>query len=155
MKRIFAAFLVLGIMLGTGSCSMKKVKEIEVISADIKSFKLSSSRSADAIILLEIDNPAGKFTVNDLEATVKLKGKEMGIVRASKIPLEAKCRKIYEVPCSAALADGVSVLSVLPILDGGSFESVTADVSLYVSLGRKSRGKHLVKNDIPLSKLIK
>ena len=134
-------------------CGVTKVKDIKVTSVDFKYFTPTSSRSMEAVLLLGINNPAMAITVSDLEGSVSYGGRPIVLVSGGEIPLEKKSEKVYEVPCSASLADGVSLLGLLPILSAGTGEGLTAEIRMHVAT-RKGIGTDLVFNDLTVKKLL-
>ena len=58
--------------------------------------------------------------------------------------------QVYELPCTAVLADKVSLLDLLAIAARRSMEGLTADVKLRVSL-KGGKGTVLTFNGIDLS----
>lgn len=149
MKRIvhIAKIFVLGLLALTAtSCGVSKVKDIKITSVDFKYITPTSSRSLDAVLLLGIDNPAPAINVSSLEGTVSYGGREIAIVTAEGIELQKKSNQVYELPCSASLVDGVSLLSLLPIF-AGSAEGLTANVKLHAAI-KNGPGTDLVFNDL-------
>lgn len=152
MKRFgHIAFLVVAMVMAAG-CSMSKVKDITVTSVDFKYITPTSSRSLDAVLLLGIDNPAGTFSVSDLTGTVKYGDRPLVNVSGGEILLDKKSEKIYEYPCSASLVEGVSLLSLLPLMAQGNPDKLTADIKLHVAT-KRGLGTDLVFNDLSISKL--
>lgn len=152
MKRLgHIAFLFVAMVMAAG-CSMSKVKDISVTSVDFKYVTPTSSRSLDAVLLLGIDNPSGTFRISDLAGTVKYDGRPLVNVKGGEVLLEKKSSKVYEYPCSASLVDGVSFLSLLPLMAQGSQEKLTADIKLHVAT-KRGLGTDLVFNDLSISKL--
>ena len=152
MKRFgHIAFLGLAMVMAAG-CSMSKVKDITVTSVDFKYIAPTSSRSLDAVLLIGISNPAGTFSVSDLSGTVKYADRPLVNVEGGEILLEKKSEKVYEYPCSASLVDGVSLLSLLPLLSQGNPDRLTADIKLHVA-NKHGLGTDLAFNDISITKL--
>ena len=149
MKRIvhIAKIFVLGLLaLTAASCGVSKIKDIKITSVDFKYITPTSSRSLDAVLLLGIDNPASAITISGLEGIVKYGEREIANVTGGELLLKKKCQDVYELPCSASLVDGVSLLSLFPILNG-SVDALSADVRLHVAL-KNGPGTDLVFNDL-------
>lgn len=152
LVRNIAKFLLLAVMcMAEVSCGIAKVKDIKVNSFDVKYITPTSARSLDAVLLVGIHNPATNIVISGLEGTVKYGGREIAVVQAGTIPLEKKSDKVYEVPCTASLVDGVSLLSLFPIFAAQSPQNLSADVHLRVAL-KSGAGTDLVFNDLTIAK---
>ena len=152
LVRHIAKLLVVAVMcMSAASCGVYKVKDIKINSFDVKYVTPTSARSLDAVLLLGIHNPATSITISNLEGTVKYGEKEIAVVQAGTIPLDKKSDKVYEVPCTATLKDGVSLLNLLPILAMQDPENLSADVQLRVAL-KNGAGTDLVFNDLTIAK---
>ena len=81
-----------------------------------------------------------------------LLGRTERAARAAELQLCAQARsvQVYELPCTAALSEKVSLLDLLAFASKRSMEGMTVDVKLRVSLGR-GKGTTLTFNDIDLS----
>ena len=152
-KRILSAAVLLGVMLGITGCGVKKFGEIEITSVKVKSVVPVSTRSLEGILLLGVSNPAPSFTINDLEAQVKISGNPIGVISASQIHLDGRTEQVYEIPCTATLAEGASLLSLTPLLRRDPFNGMTADVTLYFNPTKKGKGAKLVFKDLDIAKL--
>ena len=149
MKRAFRIAVLVAVVILASSCGVSKVKDIKLTSVDFKYITPTSSRSLDAVLLLGIDNPAPAINISALEGTVMYAGKPIATVKAGDVPLQKKSSMVYEVPCTATLVDGVSLLSLLPLMAGGSMQNVTANVQLHAAL-KKGPGTDLVFNDLKI-----
>ncbi len=133
------------------SCS--KVKDIKVTSCALESYSLRGFRSIDAVLAVGIDNPAFAFTVTDLNGIVKYKGEDFATYKADTVSVQKKSARVYDVPCSATLSDGVTLARLLSILKAGNLEGFTTDVVAKVKL-RGGAGKTLRINDLDLQELM-
>lgn len=136
----------------TGCRALRNVNKIAVTSVGIKSVNPTSSRSAEAVLLLEIDNPSLSFTASDINGTIKYKDKVMGSFTAGTLPVVGRTKQVYELPCTARLADNVSVLEVMRLTSKRSLEGATADVDVRVNIGKL--GKALKFRDLDLKELM-
>lgn len=146
MKRALHIVLFAVTVLVAASCGVDKVKDIKVTSVDFKYITPTSARSLDAVLLLGIDNPAPAINVSALEGIVSYGGREIVQVSAGELQLQKKSSQVYEVPCTASLVKGVSLLSLIPIFSG-SPEDLKADVRLHVAL-KNGPGTDLVFKDL-------
>ena len=152
LVRHIARMAVLAVVcVAAASCGIAKVKDISISSFDVKYITPTSARSLDAVLLVGIHNPATNIEISGLEGTVKYSGREIAVVQAGTIPLEKKSDKVYEVPCTASLVDGVSLLSLFPIFAMQNAQDLSADVHLHVVL-KGGAGTDLVFNDLTIAK---
>ncbi|MCR5408732.1 MAG: hypothetical protein K6E61_06480 [Bacteroidales bacterium] len=151
MKRFvhIAKIFVLGLSaLVAASCGVSKVKDIKVTSVDFKYITPTSARSLDAVLLLGIDNPAPAIKISALEGTVSYGDRALVNVTSGGIDLQKKSSQVYEVPCTATLVDGVSLLSLIPGFTVAP-DALKADVSLHVAF-KNGPGTDLVFNDLKI-----
>ena len=146
--RIFVALVAA--VLAVSGCSVAKIKDLKVTSVGVKYLVPTSSRSMDAVLLLGLDNPSITFTVDDIRGVVKYYDREMVHFTAGELPVQGKSVQVYELPCTAVLADKVSLLDLLAIAAKRSLDGMTADVKLHVKL-RNGAGTTLTFNGLDLS----
>ena len=140
-------------LLATGCRALRNVDKIAVTSVGIQSVNPTSSRSAEAVLLLEIDNPSLSFTASDIHGTIQYKGKQMGSFTAGTLPVIGRTKQVYELPCTARLAENVSVLEIMRLMAQQSLEGATADVDVHVNIGKL--GKTLKFRNLDLNELMK
>ena len=139
-RKIGIGALLLGILTGLWGCDVAKIKDLSVTSVGVKYLVPTSSRSMDAI----------SFTVQDVSGVVKHYDREIARFTAGELPVQARSVQVYELPCTAVLAEKVSLLDLLAIAARRSMEGMTADVKLRVSL-KGGKGTVLTFNGIDLS----
>ena len=151
------AFRKIGILLAlavalvaVSGCSIAKIKDLKVTSVGVKYLVPTSTRSMDAVLLLGLDNPSISFTVDDVRGVVKYYGREMVHFTAGELPVQARSVQVYELPCTALLAEKVSLLDLLAIAAKRSLDGMTVDVTLHVKL-RNGAGTTLSFNELDLS----
>lgn len=151
------AFRKIGILLAlavalvaVSGCSIAKIKDLKVTSVGVKYLVPTSTRSMDAVLLLGLDNPSISFTVDDVRGVVKYYGREMVHFTAGELPVQARSVQVYELPCTALLAEKVSLLDLLAIAAKRSLDGMTADVKLHVKL-KNGAGTTLSFNELDLS----
>lgn len=142
--------LALALLLSVSGCGITKIRQIRVSSVGVKYIVPTSTRSVDGVLLLGIDNPSVSFTAQDVQGVVKYYGREMAHFTAGELPVQARSVQVYELPCTASLADKVSLLDLLALGAKRSMEGMTVDVKLRVGLGR-GKGTVLTFNNIDLS----
>lgn len=129
---LLAVFVIA--LLAVSGCGVTKIREIRATSVGVKYIVPTSTRSLDAVLLLGIDNPSISFTAQDVQGVVKSYGREIARFTAGQLPVQGRSVQVYELPCTVALADKVSLLDLLAIAARRSMEGMTADVKLRVSL---------------------
>lgn len=149
-RKIGLWFLLLVAVMAVSSCDIARIKDLKVTSVGVKYIVPTSSRSMDAVLLLELDNPSVSFQVQDVKGVVKYYDREIIHFTAGELPVQAKSVQVYELPCTAVLADKVSLLDLLAMAAKRSLDGMTADVQLRVSL-RGGKGTVLTFNDLDLS----
>ena len=133
-KALTLITLILFALVATGCGNIRKLKEIEVNSVGVKYFTPTGNRSAEAVLLLEVDNPAMGLTLSNVEGTVKLDGEPLGYFTAGELPLQGKSVQVYELPCTASLAEKVSLLRIMALVARMDLEGVTVDLKLHARL---------------------
>ena len=146
----FVAFVASAVL--SGCSGLSKVKDIKVTSCGLESYTLKGLRSIDAVLAVGIDNPTFAFTVMDVSGTVKYNGEDFATYTADTISVDKKCTKVYDLPCTATLSDGVSLIKMMQIVKKGNLEGFTTDVTATVKL-KSGAGTTFRLKDIDLSKM--
>ena len=149
-RKIGLLCLVVAAALAVTGCGIAKIRELRVTSVGVKYLVPTSSRSMDAVLLLGLDNPSVSFTVQDVSGTVRYYEREMVHFTAGELPVQARSVQVYELPCTAILADKVSLLDLLALGAKRSMDGMTVDVKLRVKL-KSGAGKTLTFKNIDLS----
>jgi len=150
VRKIGLWALLVAVVMAVSGCGVTKIKDLQVTSVGVKYLVPTSSRSMDAVLLLGLDNPSISFTVTDVTGVVKYYDREMVHFTAGELPVQAKSVQVYELPCTALLANDVSLLDMLAIAAKRSMDGMTVDVKLRVSL-KGGKGTTLTFNDIDLA----
>ena len=150
LRKIGVFLALVASLMAVSGCAVTKMREIRITNVGVKYIVPTSSRSLDAVLLLGIDNPSISFTAQDVSGVVKQYGRELGKFTAGQLPVQAKSVQVYELPCTVALSEKVSLLDLLAIAAHRSMEGLTADVKLRVSL-KGGKGTVLTFNGIDLS----
>lgn len=152
VSRLTLVSVVLAFCFGMTGCAISKIKDIEVTSCGIESYSLQGLRSVKAVLSVGIDNPSLGFTVTDLEGTVKYNGENFAKYTADSVSVEGQCSKVYDLPCTATLSDGVGLMQIMQVAGNRSLDGFTTDVQAKVRL-RNGVGKKLKIKNIDLAKL--
>ena len=150
--KIFLALITAIMLTFQGCASLKKVKDINITSIGVESYSLSGLRAIDAVLAVGIDNPTFAFKVTGLNGILKYKGEDFAFYSADTIKIDKKCGKVYDLPCSATLSEGVSLMKAVQIFRNGSLEGFTTDVEAKVKL-KSGAGTTLKYKDLDLQKL--
>ena len=150
LRKIGVFLALVASLLAVSGCAVTKIRDIRLTNVGVKYIVPTSSRTLDAVLLLGIDNPSISFTAQDVSGVVKQYGRELGKFTAGQLPVQAKSVQVYELPCTVALSEKVSLLDLLAIAAHRSMEGLTADVKLRVSL-KGGKGTVLTFNGIDLA----
>lgn len=150
LRKIGVVLALVAGLLAVSGCAVTKIRDIRLTSVGVKYIVPTSSRSLDAVLLLGIDNPSISFTAQDVTGVVKQYGRELGKFTAGQLPVQGKSVQVYELPCTVALSEKVSLLDLLAIAAHRSMQGLTADVKLRVSL-KGGKGTVLTFNGIDLA----
>lgn len=134
LRKIGLVLALVAALFAVSDCAVTKIREIRMTSVGVKYVVPTSSRSLDAVLLLGIDNPSISFTAQDVSGVVMQYGRELARFTAGQLPVQAKSVQVYELPCTVALSEKVSLLDLLAIAARRSMEGMTVDVQLRVSL---------------------
>lgn len=151
MKRIRSIMLLVLLVLTASSCAITRIKDISLVSTGVKYVVPTSTRSMDAMLLLEVDNPSLSFNVSDVTGTIRHGDRELAHFVSGQTAIQGKSHQVYELPCSITLADGVSLLDVLVYAARrNALEGLKMDVNLRATL-KNGLNKVLEYPDIDLS----
>ena len=150
LRKIGVFLALVAGLLAVSGCAVTKIRDIRLTNVGVKYIVPTSSRSLDAVLLLGIDNPSISFTAQEVTGVVKQYGRELGKFSAGQLPIQGKSVQVYELPCTVALSEKVSLLDLLAIAAHRSMEGLTADVKLRVSL-KGGKGTVLTFNGIDLA----
>ena len=158
MKKIFSrfvSFFLLALCAASilSGCAVSKLKDIEVTSCSLESYSLRGFKGVEAVVCVGIDNPSIQFKITDLEGVIKYNGENLAKYTADSLQVEGKCSKVYDISCSAALADGVGLVRLMSIAQNRTLEGFTTDVQARLSL-TNGKGKMLKFKNIDLAKLV-
>lgn len=134
LRRIRIVLALTASLVLAAGCGMSRIKDIRLTDMGVKYIVPTSGRSMDAVLRLEIDNPAIGFRLQDVRGTIFLEERPVATFTAGPVTVEPKCRQSYEMPGSLTLEPQVSLLNLLIILaKNSSLEGFQADVDLYVA----------------------
>ena len=125
----FAALVVLA-----GCADIKRLKNLEVKSVSLDSFKPRGLRGATLTLLVEVDNPGAQVSLSEISADVEHSGKVLGKVAVDPFTLQGKTTDTYRLEAELSLAEGVNVFELGKLLDKKTLDNMTVDVSADVRI---------------------
>jgi len=151
MKAIRNILLLVVVALVSSGCAITRIKDIALVSTGVKYVVPTSTRSMDAMLLLEVDNPSVSFNVSDVTGTLRHGDRELAHFVSGQTSIQGKSLQVYELPCTITLAQGVSLLDVLIYASRrNALDGLTMDVDLRAAL-KNGLSKVLEYHDIDLS----
>lgn len=153
-RRIFILSLIAAAVVAMlPACgSLSKVKDIKITSCGVESYSMKGLRSINAVLALGIDNPAMDFTVTELNGILKYHGEDFAFYSGDTLQVEGKCSKVYDLPCSVTLKEGIGLLQAMQIIGKNSLDDFTTDIEAKVKI-RKGPRKTVRFKDLDLQKL--
>ena len=152
LRRIGLAVVLAVTALAAAGCGMSRVRDIKLESVGVKYLVPTSAKSLDAVLELEIDNPAMSFTVKDVVGDIRFYEQAVATFAAGPITLEKKSVQTYDLPCTVTLDPGMSFLGVLALLARNrDLKGFKADVDLFVATKNGTLKAPLSFKDMDLS----
>ncbi len=149
MKRNARIFIALTAALVCLTSCMEKYRQIGITSFDVESVSPTGMKSAEARVKVGVHNPAGTVQLRDINGVLRHDSTTLVILRATDVRLAPRCDSTYTLWVTGNLAEGVSLLNVVPLLHANGLEAVTADLSARATL-KNGLGKDIAFKDIPL-----
>ena len=151
IKSMILVVATLFVMIGCAD--IKRLKDIDVNSVSLESFRPRGLRGATVVLLVEVDNPGAQLSLSEISAELEHSGKVLGKVAVDPFPLQGKTADTYRLEAELSLAEGANVLDLGALLDEKALEKMTVDVSTDVRI-KKGKTRTVKYNDLPLKKLI-
>lgn len=151
-KRILTIFTAFATLLLAVSCS--RINRIEVKSCAVESLAFRGTRGVDAVLLLEIDNPAMQFTLEVVDGVLYYKGEEYLRYSAEPVRVSAKRSAAYPLPCKATLSPEITLLKLMGVARNIDMNDVTTDVRAKVTL-RSGASKTFTLKNMNVGELMK
>lgn len=135
MKRIHYTRLLAIVLLLVAAVSCGRFEDIRINSCKLDSASPRGFTSVDAVLDIEIDNPAPSFTVDDIRGVV-LRDSADSVVFITGGPVEVHRRSVqsYKVPCTATLGRSMGLLDLLNTVNNKDYEGFTLELEMDVSL---------------------
>lgn len=151
IKSMILVVATLFVMIGCAD--IKRLKDIDVNSVSLESFRPRGLRGATVVLLVEVDNPGAQLYLSEISAELEHSGKVLGKVAVDPFTLQGKTADTYRLEAELSLAEGANVLDLGALLDEKALEKMTVDVSTDVRI-KKGKTRTVKYNDLPLKKLI-
>jgi len=140
-------------LLAVSACG-DSIRNIRITSVQLESFKVTSSSTLEAVLLIGVNNPAKSVQVSDLCAALKYDGELIANATAQDVELEGASTLEYRLPCEATLADNISLIKAGMIMATMNPDKLKADLSLGIA-PKGGKVRMLNFNDLDISGLLK
>ena len=123
------------VFLLVAAVSCGRFEDIRIKSCKLDSATPRGFTSVDAVLDVEIDNPATSFTVSDIQGVVLRNGAD-SVIFLSGGPVDVQRRSVqnYKVPCTATLGRSMGLLDLLNVVNNKEYEDFTLELQLEVAL---------------------
>ena len=135
------------------AAACNKFKEIDVTSCEVMSLTPKGFRSVDAVLGVGVYNPTVSFTLSDVTGNIRKDDLVIATFSGGPITIDKKSEKVYELPCTLMLEEGLSLFQVLTLIKTMDFEGYVIDASGVVSLSNGLK-KNLQFKEIPVNSLL-
>ncbi len=150
-KGVLILFAVLALILSSMT-GCRRYEQIIITSGELESVSMNGFKSVDLVLIVEVDNPAGKVFVNDAEGVLKHFGKVVGRVTLAPLVLKPRTTEKYHVSATVQLEAGIGFKELMTIASPSRWGEYPVDVNF----SGKASGVNVKRkfNDIPLKKLL-
>ena len=146
MKGIHSARHLAIVFLLVAAVACGRFEDIRINSCKLDSASPRGLTAVDAVLDVEIDNPATSFTVSDIQGVVLRNGIDSLIfITGGPVDVQRRSVQSYKVPCTATLGRNVGLFELLNVVNSKDYEGYTLEVEMEVSL--KNGIKRTVKLD--------
>ena len=123
------------VILLVAAASCGRFEDIRINSCRLSSATPRGFTAVDAVLDVEIDNPATSFTISDIQGVVLRDGVD-SVIFVNGGPVDVKKRSVqtYQVPCTATLGRSMGLLDFLNILNNNEYEGLTLELQMDASL---------------------
>lgn len=145
--------LALALML-IAATACGNFKDIKINSCKLGSVSLRGFTAVDAVLDVEIDNPAMAFTISDIDGAVLNEAADTAIViKGGPVEVSRKSVKTYQVPCTATLGPSMDLMTLINTVSAGNYSGYDLDLVLTVQL-KNGISREIKLDDISLSDLL-
>jgi len=132
------------LLVAAASCG--RFEDIRINSCRLASATPRGFTAVDAVLDVEIDNPATSFTISDIQGVVLRDGVD-SVIFVTGGPVDVRRRSVqtYQVPCTATLGRSMGLLDFLNVLNNKEYEGFTLELQMDVAL--KNGIKRQIKLD--------
>ena len=150
--KTFLFALICTVLAIVSSCGVSRVDDIRVMSLGLKSLVFRDVRTYDAVLLVEVKNPAMTIDVLSADGIIYYNDSYFGTFVVDPVTVKGRTTEVYEVPCKCAISGDVSLVEMMSIYSKKSLEGMKIDLTCTV------RAKGVTKTgtykDLDLIKLI-
>ncbi|MGM9747444.1 MAG: hypothetical protein ACI3ZN_01470 [Candidatus Cryptobacteroides sp.] len=150
--RIFAvALLLAAALLSISGCvDFSRVKVGDVVVTRINP---KGMRSIDLTLEAKVDNGSREFSLSEIEGIVYYDGAPVCSFTMDDVTVLRKTSDTYSVNGNVTLGQGMSMLSLLPLLRSFDSSACKADISLKVK-PKGTAGRKITLKDVSLEKFL-
>lgn len=152
LKRLDIHFLFALLMTVFVLSSCSNYRKISINDYSIESLSPRGFRAVDAVIGVEVDNPAGAVTISEITGVVKHNGESLASFTSDDLHLDKKTVQKYSLSCSGVLDQSITFMELLKIPSWNA-DDVTIDIEAKIRIG-KGMAKRFKLHDVPLSEIM-
>jgi hypothetical protein len=135
MKRIHSARHLALVFLLVAAISCGRFEDIRINSCKLDSASPHGLTAVDAVLDVEIDNPATSFTISDIQGVVLQNGTDsLLFITGGPVDVQRRSVQSYKVPCTASLGRNVGLFDLLNVVNSKNYEGYTLELEMEVSL---------------------
>lgn len=127
MKKSALALLLSALFVIQGCSGMK---EIRVVSCRPESVSMHGLRGMQAVLSVEVDNPARTISISDIEGALYAGDQLLGHFTSGSVTLEGRVRASVPVSVDFVLDKSVSIIGLLSMARSLDPDDITMDLSL-------------------------
>ena len=151
-RKVFVILIAILALVLSSVTGCRKYEQIRVTSGKLESISMSGFKAVDLTLIVEIDNPAGRVTVQEAEGTLRHFGKIIGKVTLAPLVLLPRTHTEYTVEAHVELAGGLGFKDLMSLADSSKWNEYVVDLTF----SGKASGVAIKRSlkDIPLKKLL-
>ena len=152
MKRLLVTVLIVISGLCC-SCGTGSFKDIKVNHCDLVSVTPRGLSAFDALLQLNLDNPAPQVTLSQMSAVIRLDGTPCLHLSADDITIQPRSVLDYNVVFHGTIDENFNPFALIPYLQKRELEGLTIDLGFRGTL-RSGLGKYFEYKDIPVKDIM-
>ena len=152
-RHTVAARLLALLAVAVLSAACYNFKDIEITSCELASLEPKGFRAVDAVLQVGVNNPTVSITLSDVTGAIRNGDLVVATFGGGPVTIDRKSEKVYELPCTVKLEEGLSLFQVLTLIKTMDFDGYVCDVTGTVAL-KNGLKKKLEFKDIPINSLM-